>query len=107
MKKFKIILAGMLIFTAIFSISVPAFADLVRVPYEDKFFNEHEDKCEQLMFKYSVNSENGYIYVYNSPESDMQIGYFINDQIIYVGYTYIDLEGRNGVYVTVSPDGFL
>ncbi len=93
MKKIKIFLVSTLVLVLLFALAIPCSADLVGIPYKDEFFTAHEQECEQLMFNYIVDSDEGYIYVYESPESDNTIGFFKNGDTLRVGYTYVDAQG--------------
>lgn len=77
------------------SLTVPAFADVIWEP-DDPFYQKHIDECTLLQRTFYANGKDGYINLYESPESDFVTAQLENGSALYIDWQYEDwgyLEG--------------
>lgn len=89
-KLFSLILCALILCCA----AAPAMADVIWEPYVDDFYVSHIEECEYVNGTYLVNSVDGYLPVYESPQSGTQTAVFANGVEIYVGFTWTDESGK-------------
>lgn len=76
------------------------FADVIVEP-QDNFYEEHREECEYISRTYIVNSKEGYVYLFVSPESKKVLGSIENNTEVFIQFIY---EGENEVTWGVVMD---
>ena len=76
------------------------FADVIVEP-QDNFYEEHREECEYISRTYIVNSKEGYVYLFVSPESKKVLGSIGNNTEVFIQFIY---EGENEVTWGVVMD---
>ena len=95
-----------LLFAALLALSlaVPAAADVIWEP-EDAFYKKHADDCTLLQRSFYANGADGYINLYESPESAFVTGQLENGAQLYIDWQYEDwgyLEGDKSGWVPLG-----
>ncbi len=94
MKLWKKIALFSLILATFFSFCLPAFADVIVEP-SDLFYNTHKDECDHRDFRqYTVNTEDGYAYIYVSPGSSQTVKGISNGEVVGFQWFYTDKDGE-------------
>lgn len=70
-----------------------AHADAIWEPYSD-FYEEHYEECEIAAEDYLSNGQEGYVILYESPESSRVVARVKNGKKLYIGCTWKDREGN-------------
>lgn len=67
-------------------------ADTVWEPNDD-FYTKHAQECEYEGCAYQTNAKEGYVTVYEAPNSGKEVGKIKNGKSFYVGFTWTDNSG--------------
>ncbi len=99
MKKFRRITALAIILVLIFSLSLPAAADVIIEPLND-FYDLHRDECDYRYDRnYIVNTDEGHAYSYADPEAKTDAKGLPNGEVLRIGWVYTDKSGTEwGAY---------
>lgn len=77
------------------TLALPAAADAIWEP-NDSFYKTHADACEYVRHRrYLTNSDAGYVYGYQSPESGVTTAALPNGTEISVAWLYTDKQGES------------
>lgn len=75
-------------------LTLPAAADVIYEP-EDNFYKTHSDECVYNNYRrYLTNGEDGYVYLYQSPVSDLTVKAYPNGETVNISYLYTSPEGE-------------
>lgn len=70
-------------------------ADVIWEPYEDDFYSTHYEECVHRTGAFLTNGEEGYVTVYQSPESTKEVAKIMNGESFPVSFTWQDKEGMD------------
>lgn len=79
-----------------------AMADVIWEP-RDSFYAAHAEECEYLFRRYTANGAEGYVTLYQSPQSARQRENVPNGETLGCSYTYTDARGET--WGGVNGDG--
>lgn len=82
----KLALTAVLPLVLLFSLPVPALADVVVMP-TNIFFEEHQDECVSVERNYYANGESGCITLHETPEKESQTEIIANGTVIHISAT--------------------
>lgn len=78
-------------------------ADVV-VELNDSFWKKHQDDCDYIFRRYTVNGREGYAVVWESPVSSKQEEILVNGTELYSNWHYTDSKGE--VWCTVNGEEY-
>lgn len=84
------ILICSLALTALLSLTVPAFADVMWEPDDNTFFEKHRRDCTYEDRSYYANGKDGFITLLDAPGGSMVRAQYENGAVLWAGYTYKD-----------------
>lgn len=79
-----------------------ALADVIWEPYEDDFYSTHYEECVHRSGAFLTNGKNGYVTVYQSPESSREVAKIMNGESFSVSFTWQDEEGMDWGIIELS-----
>jgi len=71
-------------------LAVPASADMLWTPINDAFFEKHYEECTVVGRGYRANGAEGFVTVWNAPDSSAVIGQFENGTLLTVAWLWED-----------------
>ena len=74
----------------LFSLTAPAFADIMWEPDDNTFFEKHRRDCAYENRSYYANGKDGFITLLDAPDGGMVRAQYENGEVLWVGYTYRD-----------------
>lgn len=95
-KSFKLIFSLMLVLCTVCAFAVTAYADVIWEP-EDDFYLSHSGKCYHLGDEYIANGKEGYVYVYENPNSSSPEAFILNGNQLFISFAYDSKNGSMGV----------
>lgn len=86
----KRILTGALTLIMLFSLALPAFADVMWEPDDNSFFERHRRDCTYEDRSYYANGKDGFITLLDAPDGGVVRAQYKNGEVLWVGYAYRD-----------------
>ncbi len=105
MKLTKRLIISFLVVLMLFTLALPAAADVIWEP-DNEFFEEHRRECTYNNRDYIANSDKGYVYLFKDPLTDVSVGAYSNGEAVHIQFLYTDKKGD--VWgVTYDGEGWL
>ena len=90
---FKKLLSLVLVCLMLTALAIPAAADIIVEP-GNLFYATHNKECEYLRVRhYVANSEDGYVYLFQSPDNAMTVQSYPNGEEVAVTWLYTAPDG--------------
>lgn len=100
-KVFLPMLAGVLLWVTQF---LCVRADVIWEPYENDFYKEHYEECTYVGVDYTANGSEGYVTVYQAPDSSKEIALVLNGETLFVSFSWQDKKGNDWGAVEIRPE---
>lgn len=86
----KRVLNGVLFLAALLALAVPAYADILWEPQDNRFYETHRGQCESEERNYHANGPEGFVTAWDAPEGGMVIAQYPNGEALRVYFIYQD-----------------